>query len=94
MIAFGDGCFINLGTVLIGSKTQLESSRVEILINTSAVKPTFPGMTADIQVDLLLTEMICIIIQFTPEFLRPKLRMRVYRISNSTGCDSRFRNLQ
>ena len=94
MIAFGDGCFINLCTVLIGSKTQLESSRVEILINTSAVKPTFPGITADIQVDLLLTEMIRIIIQFTPEFFRPELRMRVYRISNSTGCDSRFRNLQ
>ena len=89
-IILGQGCFIDLSAVLIGSKAQFETARVKVLVDTSTVKPAFPHTTADIGIELLLAKVVGTVIDDSTEFLSSQLSKRVYGIADISGSNSGF----
>ena len=90
IIILGQGCFIDLSTVLIRCKTQFETARIKILVNASTVEPSFPHTTADISIELLLAKVIGTIIDDSTKLFCSQLGERVYSITDIAGSNGGF----
>ena len=94
VILLGEECLVNLSTVLIRSRLNLEGSRVEILIHIKAVVPVLTQITIHIQREFLQSEMIALIVQRTIESFLSLLGERVHGITDITGSDGSLGNLE
>ena len=94
VILLGEERLVNLSTVLIRSRLNLEGSRVKILIHIEAVVPVLTQITIHIQREFLQSEVIALIIQSTIETFLTLLGKRVHGITNVTSSDGSFCNLE
>ena len=94
VILLGEESLVNLSTVLIRSRLNLEGSRVEILIHIKAVVPVLTQITIHIQREFLQSEVIALIVQRTIESFLSLLGERVHGITDITGSDGSLGNLE
>ena len=94
VILLGKERLVNLSTVLIRSRLNLEGTWVEILIHIKAVVPVASQITIHIQREFLQSEMIALIVQSTIESFLTLLGERVHGITDITGSDSCLCNLE
>ena len=94
VILLGKERLVNLSTVLIRSRLNLEGTWVEILIHIKAVVPVASQIAIHIQREFLQSEMIALIVQSTIESFLTLLGERVHGITDITGSDSCLCNLE
>ena len=82
---------INLCAVGIIGKTQLEATRIEVLIHTCGIQPFVANTTREIKVEVLHAEMIGFVVELAAEFLLAQLTECRYSISNVARLDSTLR---
>ena len=90
VILLGKERLVNLSTVLIRSRLNLEGTWVEILIHIKAVVPVASQIAIHIQREFLQSEMIALIVQSTIESFLTLLGERVHGITDITEIELKF----
>ena len=82
---------INLCAVGIICETQLEATRIEVLIHTGGIQPFVANTTREIKVEVLHSKMVCLIVELSAKLLLSQLAKSRYSISNITSLDGTLR---
>ena len=90
VIAFGKGEFVDLRTVLERSRFDFERSRVEVLVDASAVIPVFGDTAVDVERELLHAEVVALVVEGAVKSLFAQLGEGVDGITDVTGRDGRL----
>ena len=88
------GTFIYLRTVLEWRRLELESSRIEVLVDASTIVPAVLQTAVDVQRYLVESEVVSLIVQRTVESVLAEVREGVDGIADIAGGDGCLGNLQ
>ena len=94
VVLLGEGELIDLCAVLERSRFDFERSRVEVLIDASAVVPVFGDVAVQVERKLLHTEVVALIVKCSVESFLSELGERVDGVTDVAGRDGRFRDFQ
>lgn len=76
-IALGEGCLVDLRTVLVGGAAELERTRIEILVDIAAVEPVVSEAAVDVQGELLQSEVVRLVVERAVEAVLSEFRKGV-----------------
>ena len=88
------GEFIDLRAVLEGSRFDFERSRVEVLVDASAVIPVTGDVAVHVERELLHAEVVALVVQGAVKAFLPQLGEGVDGVSDVSGSDGCLRNFQ
>ena len=94
VVLLGEGEFIDLGTVLEGCRPDFEGSRVEVLVDASAIIPVASHVSVDVERELLHAEVVALVVERSVEAFLAQLAEGVDGIADVSGGDGGFGYLE